>query len=483
MSGIAGTFHANHRIPLEQIITSIQHRGTSRIASWTNQNAALAGIGISELGENPGPIASEDGECALVWDGRLHSGRGHTATTSQAETLLQTYQIQGENLFSQLECDFALAILDGDTLLLARDRVGIRPLYYGFNRDALVFASEMKALTSWVDRIYELPPGSYLHSDKGIIPYPHPDLEDTKPTNPEASSSRLGDVLEKTVGNCLYGGIETGVWLSGGVDSSVIAALAKGHGVSPQTFSAGLDGAPDLEYAALVASHLGCSHHERIYTQQEAIHVLEQVIFHLESFDAPLVRSAVGNFLVAELASDYVPYVLSGEGGDELLAGYAYQSELDNDIELTLSVQESLSSLHNTALQRVDRSASAHQTRAELPFLQKELISAALSIPSRWKIYGAEPIEKWPLRYALADRLPEEVVWRKKAKFWEGAGAETLLSDYADRQISDAEFLDECIPAVGEPLKSKEAVLYYQIFRGIFGEGVAEENVGRTRHV
>ncbi|MBN2556845.1 MAG: hypothetical protein JXA97_12970 [Anaerolineales bacterium] len=483
MSGIAGTFHADDRIPLEQIMAPIVHRGTSRMTSWNNHHATLAGIGITELGENPGPVVSADEDCALVWDGRLHPHHTRTAPSSQTETLLRDYQKLGVDLFPKIEGDFALAVIDGNVALLARDRLGIRPLYYGFSGEALLFASEMKALAPWVARVHELPPGCYLHSEKGIFPYPLRAQDEIQPTNPETSSSHLGDVLEKAVANCLYRDVETGVWLSGGVDSSVIAALAVDLGVSLQTFSAGLDGAPDLEYAALVADHLGCTHHERKYNQQEAIDVLEEVIFHLESFDAPLVRSAVGNFLVAELASDFVPYVLSGEGGDELLAGYAYQRDLNNDIELTLSVQEALSSLHNTALQRVDRSASAHQTRAELPFLQADLIAAALAIPSRWKIFGPEPIEKWPLRHALADKLPDKVIWRKKAKFWEGAGAKTLISDYADQQISDEEFQQERIPAAGEPLQTKEGVLYYQIFRGLFGEGVAEDNVGRTRHI
>ena len=483
MSGIVGTFHANQHIPLDQLIAPIEHRGTSRVTAWNNQFAAFAGIGITELAEHPGPITTADDGCALIWDGRLHAENSPTDAASQTQRLLEDYQDVGADLFQHIQGEFAMAIIDGDTLLLARDRLGIRPLYYGFTGKTLLFASEMKALAPWVERIFELPPDGYLHSKHGFIPYPHHAPEKAQALNPEASSSQLGEALEKAVADCLYEGVDTGVWLSGGVDSSVIAALAKEHTSTLHTFSAGLEGAPDLEYAALVADYLGCDHHERKYNQEEAVNILEDVIFHLESYDAPLVRSAIGNFLVSELAADHVPYVLSGEGGDELLAGYAYQREFNNDLELTLSVQEALSSLHNTALQRVDRSASAHQTRAELPFLRADMIETALSIPSRWKIYGPDPIEKWPLRHALADRLPDEVIWRKKAKFWEGAGAEHLLSEYAQQSISDEEFLQERIPAAGGPLQNKEAVLYYQIFRGLFGERVAEENVGRTRHI
>jgi asparagine synthase (glutamine-hydrolysing) len=273
------------------------------------------------------------------------------------------------------------------------------------------------------------------------------------------------------------------VWLSGGVDSSVIAALARPFVNRLYAFSAGIEGAPDLHYARQVAQHIGAEYHEHIYTIDEMQEILEKVIYHLESFDAPLVHSAVSNYLVSKLASDYVPFVLSGEGGDELFAGYAYQKDYQSEIELTLSVQSAISALHNTALQRVDRSASALSTGVAVPFLAPEVVRYALAIPARWKIRGHQEMEKWPLRQGLVDTLPDEVIWRGKSKFWEGSGSGETLTNFAETAISDEEFLTERDLGDGDQLRSKEELMYYRIFKQHFGDYVPLAEIGRTLHI
>jgi asparagine synthase (glutamine-hydrolysing) len=195
------------------------------------------------------------------------------------------------------------------------------------------------------------------------------------------------------------------------------------------------------------------------------------------------VRSAIGNYLVAELASEHVPFVLSGEGGDELFAGYAYQKDCESEIELTLSVQNAIAALHNTALQRVDRSAAAHGTRVGLPFLDPRVVRFALAIPSRWKIRGPQEVEKWPLRKALEDELPSEVIWRGKSKFWEGSGTTDLIARHAETDISDISFANERELEDGSILRSKEELLYYRIFTKHFSDKVPIEEIGRTKHI
>ncbi len=491
MSGIVGIHYSDRLDHIQQMLEKISHRGTTESEVWQGPNTMFGSVGIHPIDLSTMTTATPSGNRAIVWDGWIHNDESLRNTlsfhnlsgNSIAETVLHLYEERGTNSISLLDGEFALAIIDEGTLFLARDRLGIRPLYFGFNNGSIYFGSEAKAITGFVDIVREFPPGHFFISDRGLYPY-QPYLPD--PINidgAQESAERLGSLLEEVVASHIPNDTNLGVWLSGGVDSSVVASLAHRHVDRLYTFSAGIEGAPDLKYALLVAEHLETKHHQRIYGLDDALGVLEQVIYHLESFDAPLVRSAIGNFLVAELASKHLSFVLSGEGGDELFAGYAYQKECGSEAELTLSVQEAIESLHNTALQRVDRSASAHNTRAGLPFLDPRVVRYALAIPSRWKIRGPQDVEKWPLRQAMANLLPDEVIWRGKEKFWEGAGSADLMLEYAEREISDDEFARERDIGNGMPIRSKEELLYYRIFLSLFGCKIPIGEIGRTRYV
>jgi asparagine synthase (glutamine-hydrolysing) len=491
MSGIAGIHDSSKVDNLPQILEKISHRGSKPPEVWQSPNSAFGALGIHSVDVSNMTAVTASGNRAIVWDGWIENNESLRQTlalhaisgTGLADTVLHLYEEYGTNSFELLDGEFALAIVEENRLILARDRLGIKPLYYGIDDGTIYFASEAKALVDFVKRIREFPPGCFFISDQGLYPY-QPYLPEPIVINgAQDSAERLGSLLKDVVVSHLPTHADVGVWLSGGVDSSIVAALANYHVDSLFTFSAGIAGAPDLKYAHQVAQHLKTNHYERNYDLEDALKILEQVIYHLESFDAPLIRSSIGNFLVAELASNHVPFVLSGEGGDELFAGYAYQKEFSSEVELTLSVQEAIAALHNTALQRVDRSASAYKTHAGLPFLDPRIVRYALAIPSRWKIRGSQEIEKWTLRQAMATDLPDEVVWRGKAKFWEGAGAAELMVDYAERQISDTDFEKECEIGYGMPLRSKEELLYYRIFRSLFGDKIPIDEIGRTRPI
>jgi asparagine synthase (glutamine-hydrolysing) len=298
----------------------------------------------------------------------------------------------------------------------------------------------MKALSGTVDKIHEFPPGQFLLSNRGIYPYQPYFPESVYLDGVHDSAKRLAEHMQTAVQRTISSKVEVGVWLSGGVDSSVVAALARPYVDKLHTFSAGIEGAPDLEYARQVARHIGSDHHERIYNLDDMLAVVETVIYYLESFDAPLVHSAVPNYLVSELASDHVSYVLSGEGGDELFAGYAYQKDI-------------------------------------------MVVRYALAIPASWKIRGSQKMEKWPLRQGLSDTLPDEVIWRGKSKFWEGSGSGEILSEYASQEIPDDVFDAERELGNGQPLFSKEELFYYRIFKKYFGDSVPLNEVGRTQHI
>lgn len=375
------------------------------------------------------------------------------------------------------EARLAMAKIEGNSVTLKRDPLGVAPLYYGKTGDgSLCFASEVKALLPLTQTVYELPPGAF-YKDGAVMPYYRLKRREPLDQPPEVMARELRKKLETAVENCAARG-EVGAWLSGGLDSSIMAALARPFENRFHTFAAGLPGAPDLHYARLAADFIHSEHHEVIVELEDMLTVLPEVIYHLESFDALLVRSSILNYLVAKEASNYVPAVLSGEGGDELFAGYEYLKELEPS-SLADELVDIIGRLHNTALQRVDRSASAHGIVAYVGFLQPPVVEYALQIPAQYKLRGE--VEKWILRQAMRDALPEPIVNRAKAKFWEGSGVGELLESHAQDTLSDREFAEERFLPNGWTLNSKEELKYYRIFCDHFGRPEDLSWMGRTK--
>jgi len=288
---------------------------------------------------------------------------------------------------------------------------------------------------------------------------------------------RLSDSVNKRLAT----GVEAGAWLSGGLDSSTMAALARQELSELHTFAVGIEGAPDLEYARYAAAALDCEHHEHEVTLSEILGALPSVIYHLESFDALLVRSSVMNYLVGKVASDYVPSVFSGEGGDELFGGYEYLRYLETSC-LADELVDITNCLHNTALQRVDRCSAAHGLTVHTGFLDCDLVEYALSIPEGCKIRrNGEVVQKWILRKAMYGLMPQAILDREKSKFWEGSGIGDLLEGYAVDYVADKEFEAERLLPDRSMLSSKEELLYYRLFKDHFGELDDLSFVGRTK--
>ncbi len=412
-------------------------------------------------------VAEEDGvTLGICWTAYQGFGTPKSLATNGV------YDLGGDERLAE-------ARIVGDKLILMRDALGVAPLYYGWDENGvLCFASEAKALLMATGKVHELPPGctfdgqafqSYARLDAG---WPLLELAKTIATE---LRRRLEQAVRKRVGDG-----EVGSWLSGGLDSSALAALARPLVRELHTFAAGLPGAPDLEHARMAASFIGATHHEVVVEFDEILAILPTVIYHLESFDALLVRSSITNYLVAKAASDNVPAVLSGEGGDELFAGYDYLKDIA-PVLLGEELIDITGRLHNTALQRVDRSASAHGTVAHVPFLDPEVVAYALCIPASYKI--RDQVEKWILRRALQGALPPAILSRPKAKFWEGAGIGDLLSRYAETQITGADFRAEQALPNGWRLNSREELVYYRLFKEFFGELDDLTWMGRTMGV
>jgi asparagine synthase (glutamine-hydrolysing) len=442
MAGIAGIARPGKQAEVSRMLGKIAHRGPAG----------------SEI------IAIEGNTLGLAWAKPQKS----SAVALMKKHIARDYAGDGH---------LAQAKITDDTLVLQRDQLGVAPLYYGRTKDgALCFASEVKALLEVTDVVRLLPPG-HRYDGSRVKQYFHLSKQSPLKAPPTDIAQELRLRLETSIERRIGNG-EVGSWLSGGLDSSALAALARPHVNRLYTFAAGMPGAPDLEAARSVAAFIDSDHREVIVSLQDMLAALPDVIYHLESFDALLVRSSVTNYLVAKLASDYVPAVFSGEGGDELFAGYDYIKSLD-PTQLPDELIDITSRLHNTALQRVDRCASAHGTVAHVGFLDPDVVDYALRIPVEYKLHNG--VEKWILRRAMEDALPEHVLNRPKAKFWEGAGVSNLLAQYADETIDDAQFSRERTLSGGWVLNSKEELMYYRIFREHFGDIDDLSWMGRTK--
>jgi asparagine synthase (glutamine-hydrolysing) len=447
MAGIVGIGDDGKQEQVARMLERIAHRGDGGSKVIDSQGVTLGAVWSEAQAVPTSPTLRKQ----AAWDGNRPP-------------------LPELSALAQKRGPFALAAATPVGVFLARDSLGVSPLYYGRTDDgALCFASEVKALLEVTQDVHEFPPGVCYDDQDGFNIFSEVDLRPTLKQDASQIASGLRLRLEQAVCRRIDADV-MGCWLSGGLDSSAMAVLARPHLNRLHTFAAGLPGAPDLRFARQVAEFLGTMHHEVIVNLDDLLAVLPEVIYHLESFDALLVRSSLTNYLVTQYAADYVGSVFSGEGADELFGGYAYLKELEPD-QLPGELLDLVRRLPSLALQRVDRSASAHGLAVHIPFLDPDVADYAMRIPPQFKVRRKdEVIEKWILRQALADALPDEVLWRPKAKFWQGAGVGEVLAQYAEAQISDEEFKCERTLPNGWMLISKEELMYYRAFREHFGE-------------
>ncbi|MGB3652329.1 MAG: asparagine synthase-related protein, partial [Rivularia sp. (in: cyanobacteria)] len=376
---------------------------------------------------------------------------------------------------------YAFAIADGDNLLVARDPLGIKPLYYGEIEGAWVFASELKAISKHCNNVKEFPPGSYYHSDKGFSTfYSVPDLYPDSNVDVEALIKRVRKTVEESVIKRLMSDVPLGAFLSGGLDSSIIAAVAKQHQKELHTFSVGIGDSRDLSAARKVSAHLGTIHHEYVITPEEVNAKLPEIIYYLESFDQDLVRSAIPCYFTSRMAAEYVKVILTGEGADELFAGYTYYKDIPDEDVLHKELRRSVSGLHNINLQRVDRMTMAHAIEGRVPFLDLNMIELGQQIPANLKLVGEPLVEKWILRKAFEDMLPQEIVWRKKEQFDEGSGTVDMLDEMLARKMTIAQTIAYQQKHPQVKLRSPEECFYHNIFMDVFENSeVVSNNVAR----
>lgn len=481
MCGIAGMWGRIDESKVREMNALLVHRGPDAEGVFLESSGAgiLGHRRLSIMDPEGGdqPILNEDGSAAIIANGEIYNfpklrpeliNRHRFTTTSDSEAVLHSYEDEGVSTVGKLDGMYAFVIADGSNLFAARDPIGIKPLYYGKTGGAFWFASELKALAPYCPDMHEFPPGTYFHTQHGFSTfYTVPDLRPERWTV-EDCISKLRTTLEECVVKRLMSDVPLGAFLSGGLDSSLIAALAKKHMGELHTFTVGVEGSRDVEAARIVARHIGSRHHEYIITPEEVVSKLPEIIYYLESFDQDLVRSAIPCYFTSRLAADFVKVILTGEGADELFAGYTYYKGIAESKTLHKELRRSVTALHDVNLQRVDRMTMAHSIEGRVPFLDLEMIRLGQLIPAEYKLAVGQRPEKWILRKALEDLLPKEIVWRDKEQFDEGSGTVDLVNHALANAMSRSEANMYAARHRKDALRSPEECHYHRLFMEVF---------------
>ena len=523
MCGIVGIFNVREqsealRRKALEMSRRIRHRGPDWSGIWCGGSAILAHERLSIVDPESGgqPLVSPDGKQVLAVNGeiynhqeirRRYAGKYDFQTGSDCEVILALYRDKGPDFLEELSGIFAFALYDAekDAFLIARDPVGVIPLYIGFDdADGKVYvASELKALEGQCERYEPFLPGHYAWS----VRHSRPDREslamkrwytrdwmqfDAVRYN-AASVLSVREALMDAVKRQLMSDVPYGVLLSGGLDSSVISAIAETYSAMRieddsrtrawwprlHSFAVGLKGAPDLAKARLVAEHIGTVHHEINYTIQEGLDALRDVIYYTETYDVTTVRASTPMYLLARVIKSMgIKMVLSGEGADEIFGGYLYFHKAPDARAFHEETVRKLSKLHLYDCLRANKSLAAWGVEGRVPFLDKEFLDVAMRLNPEAKMCPGKTIEKRLVREAFADLLPEEIVWRQKEQFSDGVGyswIDTL------KQITSEAVSDEQMAHAAErfPVHSPQCKEEYY-YRSIFAELFPSESAARA---
>ena len=515
----------------------IRHRGPDWSGIYCGGSAILAHERLSIVDPESGrqPLYSPDRKQVLAVNGEIYNhqdirrrfaGQYDFQTGSDCEVILALYREKGINFLEDLSGIFAFVLYDEerDEFLIARDPIGVIPLYIGYDSDGTIYvASELKALEGQCERYEPFLPGHYLYVNEELRMkneesaaaevgcavanssffilhsslkryYRRDWMQYDAVKDNLASVSAIHDALEAAVKRQLMSDVPYGVLLSGGLDSSVISAIAEKYAAmriedNSQTkaywprlhsFAVGLKGAPDLAKARLVADHIGTVHHEITYTIQEGLDAIRDVIYYIETYDVTTVRASTPMYLLARvIRSMGIKMVLSGEGADEIFGGYLYFHKAPSAKEFHEETVRKLSKLHLYDCLRANKSLSAWGIEGRVPFLDKEFLDVAMRTNPEAKMCPGSKIEKRLVREAFADLLPAEVAWRQKEQFSDGVGYSWIdtLKDITSKAVSDEQMAHAAERFPINPPKNKEEYYYRSIFADHFPSDSAARSV------
>ncbi len=515
MCGIVGVFDLKTtsqdlRLQVLDMSKKLRHRGPDWSGIYCGEKAILAHERLSIVDPQSGgqPLKSRDGNLILSVNGEIYN---HTElrkslaieydflTHSDCEIILALYREKGIHFLEDLNGIFAFALydLENDCYFIARDHIGIIPLYMGWDKSGNFYvASELKALEGVCNRIQEFLPGHYLFSKEGEMRKWY-NREWTDFDNVKDNKTNLHDLrtaLEESVHRQLMSDVPYGVLLSGGLDSSIISAIAKKYAARrieshdlqeawwPQlhSFAVGLKGSPDLAASRVVANHIGSVHHEIEFTIQEALDALRDVIYHLETYDVTTIRASTPMYLMARVIKSMgIKMVLSGEGADEIFGGYLYFHKAPNARAFHEETVRKLSKLHLYDCLRANKSLAAWGVEGRVPFLDKEFMDVAMRLNPEDKMAKDGKMEKWILRKAFEDYLPESIAWRQKEQFSDGVGYTWIdtLKQLTASQVSDEQLANARYRFGVNPPMSKEEYFYRLVFTDHFPSDAAAQCV------
>jgi len=395
--------------------------------------------------------------------------------------VLALYEKYGSHFANKIDGDFACAISDNSHMILARDWVGIKPLYYGHNEGRLCFASEAKGLVGIANDVKEFPPGYVYSRELGFRKFPTDEAVETPEfVNFEQAKQVVRQLLMEATERRMKDNAVTGVLLSGGLDSSLITYMAKEIKPDIECFTASMEEGQDLPLAKDVTAYLGLKHHILMFGEEEINEILPLAIHHQEMYEESCVHGAIANFLAGRYVTQYAKCVFTGEGADEFLAGYDGQFRKGSNPEEVASIVDNLLNVaHNTALQRLDRLNAANGYESRMPFLDAKVMDFSLKIPIEHKIHGEEQIGKWVVRQAFEGCLPDHIIYQTKRFFAQGSGVAYIMRAQAEEAVSESE-LAEFNRVEGNPfLSSVEELYYYRIFKRTLPDPCFDRLVGR----
>ena len=488
----------------------VRHRGPDWSGIYSSKNAILAHerLAIVDPASGKQPLFSEDKKLVLAANGEIYNhrelrkqfeGKYNFQTESDCEVILALYKEKGVDFIDDMNGIFGFAIydVDKDEYFVARDHMGIIPLYMGWDSNGSFYvASELKALEGVCTKIELFPPGHYLSSVDGQITrwYTRDWMEFDAVKENETSIEELKKALEDAVHRQLMSDVPYGVLLSGGLDSSVTSAIAKKYAQKriesddtseawwPQlhSFAVGLDGSPDLAAAQKVADHIGTIHHEIKFTIQEGLDAIKDVIYNLETYDITTIRASTPMYLMARVIKSMgIKMVLSGEGADEIFGGYLYFHKAPNAKEFHEETVRKLKKLHMYDCLRANKSLASWGIEGRVPFLDKEFMDVAMRINPQDKMINGERMEKWVIRKAFEDMLPESVTWRQKEQFSDGVGYSWIdtLKEIVDDEVRDEQLANAHFRFPIQTPQNKEEFYYRSIFEGHFPSDAAALSV------